>query len=63
MRRRALYIVGLLLALAVIVVVASVWARTPERDVRCDKEKRAELRARGEEYSCLVQIPGHDRGH
>jgi hypothetical protein len=48
---------------ALVIAGASLWARTPERDVRCDKEKRADLRARGEDYSCLVQIPGHDRGH
>ena len=59
----ALLSTAALLILALIVLAVAGWARSSERDVRCDKGKRAELAARGEEYSCLLQIPGHDRGH
>jgi hypothetical protein len=54
---------GTLLVLAVVVLGLSVWARSDTRDVRCDKSKRAEVKARGGDYSCVIQIPGHDRGH
>ena len=59
----ALLSVATLLILALIILAVAGWARSSERDVRCDKGKRTELAARGEEYSCLLQIPGHDRGH
>jgi len=50
-------------ALVILVLGVSVWARSDERDVRCDKSKRVEAREKGDDYSCLLQIPGHDRGH
>jgi hypothetical protein len=59
----ALLLTAALLVLAVIVLAVAGWSRSSERDVRCDKGKRAELTARGKDYSCLLQIPGHDRGH
>jgi hypothetical protein len=57
-----LLLAGALLIL-ILVLGVSVWARSDERDVRCDKAKRAEAKAKGEDYSCVLQIPGHDRGH
>jgi hypothetical protein len=56
-----LLLVGALLLL-VLVLGVTVWARSDERDVRCDKSKRTEAKEKGEDYSCLLQIPGHDRG-
>ena len=59
----ALILTATLLIIGLIVLAVAGWASSSERDVRCDKAKRTELAARGEEYSCLLQIPGHDRGH
>ena len=59
----ALLLTATLLIIGLIALAVAGWARSSERDVRCDKAKRTELAARGEEYSCLLQIPGHDRGH
>lgn len=57
-----LLLAGALLIL-VLVLGVSVWAHSDERDVRCDKSKRAEAKEKGDDYSCVLQIPGHDRGH
>jgi hypothetical protein len=56
-------LLAILLVLFLIVLVLAAWARSSERDVRCDKAKRAEATAQGRDYACLLQIPGHDRGH
>ena len=50
-----------LLVLILAVLVLAGWALSSERDLRCDKAKRAEATARGQDYWCLLQIPGHDR--
>jgi hypothetical protein len=61
--RLALLSMIVLLLVAFIVLAAARWARSSERDVRCDSAKRTEMSAKGKDYSCLLQIPGHDRGH
>jgi hypothetical protein len=61
--RMALLSAAAFLLVTVAVLVMASWARSSERDVRCDKAKRAELEASGKDYACLFQIPGHDRGH
>lgn len=65
-RPRTLHLTLLLagaLLMLVLILGVSIWSRSDEREVRCDKSKRAEAKEKGEDYSCLLQIPGHDRGH
>jgi hypothetical protein len=61
--RHALLLAGTAVVLALVVLGLTAWARSDVRDVRCDRGKRAVVQARGEDYSCVLQIPGHDRGH
>ena len=61
--RFALFTAAILLITVVVAFGLARWARSSERDVRCDKTRRADLKAQGKDYSCLIQIPGHDRGH
>lgn len=61
--RQVALLLASLLVLGLVVLVLADWAGSSERDVRCDKAKRAEAMARGQDYSCLLQIPGHERGH
>ena len=59
----AILILAALLLVALAGLAVARWARAADRDVRCDKAKRAKVEATGKDYSCLLQIPGHDRGH
>jgi len=59
----ALLLAGALLILGVAVVMVSVW-RSPDLDLRCDESKKIQRADQGREYSCVLQIPGHNRqGH
>jgi hypothetical protein len=60
---RTLLLAATLLIVAFVALGVAFWARSDERDVRCDRSKRTEVKAKGEEYACLLEIPGHDRGH
>jgi hypothetical protein len=55
-------VAGAVAILAFAGLLVSVW-RSPDQDLRCDKAKRLERAEQGRKYSCLIQIPGHDRGH
>jgi hypothetical protein len=57
----ALLLAGTVVVLASVALMVSVW-RSPDRDLRCDKSREVELVKQGREYSCVLRIPGHDRG-
>ena len=62
LRHLALLLAGTVVVVASVALMTFVWL-SPDRDLRCDKSRKAELAERGKEYTCLLRIPGHDRGH
>jgi hypothetical protein len=60
---RVLLLAGTLLVFGVVAVMVLAW-RSPDLDLRCDESKRIELEDSGRDYSCVLQIPEHNRrGH
>ena len=62
LRHLTLLLAGTVVVVASVALLTFVWL-SPDRDLRCDKSRKAELAEQGKEYSCLIRIPGHDRGH